>query len=700
MPTSLSERLNAAREHYFVGRTLELSLFQSLLEDKALPFNILYIYGPGGIGKTTLLNQFIQSCQEANIPSVYLDSRNFEPTPVAFLEALAQGLGIAPPVLPLEYLASESGRRVISIDTIELLGNLGQWLMNEFWPRVSDDILFVMGGKEPPPQAWRVDPGWQSLVHVIPLRNFSPEESVAYLNKRLVPESQHTPVLQFTHGHPLALSLVADVFAQRGEIEFSPDETPDVVRSLLERFLQKVPEPAQHAALEVCALVRVTTEPLLAIMLANDDVHELFAWLRSLSFMEVRRGGLFPHDLAREALAADVRWRNPDWYAEIHRRARSYYVSRIEKTSGQQQLRALWDYIYLHRNNLIIKPYFEWQASGSTVAGGMRDEDLPALVAMVEKHEGQESARLAAHWLRVSPQNVLVLRDTEGQATGFLAWIELNSVSEEQRRKDPATQTAWDYLRKHAPLRPGEIAAHCRFWMADETYQSVSMVQSLLFVNIVRYYLTTPGLAYTFFSCRDPDFWGLMIAYGDAEAVPEADFEVGGRTYGTFGHDWRVRPPLVWLDLMAKREVEAGLETAPPPPKVEPLLVLSQADFEQAVREALRAFSNPDQLRKNPILRSRLVLSQVGSEADVNTRLQALCKLLLQTAESLRTSPRSEKFFRALERTYFHPAPTQEISAELLNLPLSTYRRHLRMGIRKVTNSLWEQEVGGELIAN
>src|SRR5207237_2914036 len=101
---------------------------------------------------------------------------------------------------------------------------------------------------------------------------------------------------------PLALSLVADVYAQRGEIGVHPEATPDVVKALLEQLVQKVPGPAHRTALEVCALVRVTNEALLAYTLGVTDAHELFEWLRNLSFIESGPLGLFPHDLAREAL--------------------------------------------------------------------------------------------------------------------------------------------------------------------------------------------------------------------------------------------------------------------------------------------------------------------------------------------------------------------------------------------------------------
>jgi hypothetical protein len=62
--------------------------------------------------------------------------------------------------------------------------------------------------------------------------------------------------------------------------------------------------------------------------------------------------------------------------------------------------------------------------------------------------------------------------------------------------------------------------------------------------------------------------------------------------------------------------------------------------------------------------------------------------------ESLQSSPRQEKLYRALYRTYLKPAPTQEKAAELLDLPFSTYRRHLKAGIARVAEILWQQEIG------
>jgi hypothetical protein len=52
------------------------------------------------------------------------------------------------------------------------------------------------------------------------------------------------------------------------------------------------------------------------------------------------------------------------------------------------------------------------------------------------------------------------------------------------------------------------------------------------------------------------------------------------------------------------------------------------------------------------------------------------------------------KFYRAVYHTYLQPAVTQEQAAEVLDLPFSTYRRHLRSGIEELTARLWAREIG------
>ena len=49
---------------------------------------------------------------------------------------------------------------------------------------------------------------------------------------------------------------------------------------------------------------------------------------------------------------------------------------------------------------------------------------------------------------------------------------------------------------------------------------------------------------------------------------------------------------------------------------------------------------------------------------------------------------------RVLDRTFVHAATTQEAAATVLDLPFSTYRRHLSRAIDELTDVLWSVEIG------
>jgi hypothetical protein len=698
MSPSLADRLKWARHEHFVGREGEIALFQSALAGREFPFFVLHIFGPGGVGKSSLLREFSYICQQNEIQPAYLDARNIEPSPEAFRDAVNVVLNIPNGSSPHDYLEEQGKRFVLLIDTYETLFLLDAWLRTTFLPELPENILTVLAGRNPPDPVWQSDPGWQTLVHIIPIRNLNPDESRILLAKRGLPDNHLQEVLDYTHGHPLALSLVADVFAQRGSVGSWLHESPDIVKALIERFVQQVPGPAHRAALEACALVRVTTEALLNEMLdmpststgPAQGTRELFEWLRGLSFIEFSPEGLFPHDLAREALTADLRWRNPDWYTELHRRSRVYYTEQIEKTSGHAQQRFLMDLVYLHRENAAIRSFFEFQA-GSALPESMKSGDKNALLAMVEKYEGKASAELAAYWFEKQPQRVTVWRNSDGEIAGFLATLTLHQMGAEDQAIDPAIPPVLDYLQQYVHLRTGETALLFRFWLAIDTYQSVSPVQSLIFLAVVKHYLSTPRLAFTFFPCAEADFWMPMLAYANLVRLPETDFEVDGHHFGMYGHDWRTEPPATWLAMLAEKEVGMTSE-AEKPDKAEPIIVLSETEFGEAVRQALHDFTRSKSLKSNLLMRSRL-LAEHEKEDD---KVQILRARLAETAERLRANPRDEKLFRALERTYFKPAATQEAAAELLDLPFSTYRRHLTKGLQRLTELLWEREINGK----
>ena len=700
MSQSLADRLSAARRRHFVGRQQERELLQAALAAADLPFHVLYLFGPGGVGKSSLLREFGYIAEQMGLESILLDGRTIDASPDLFLNTVAALLNISPADV-FTALGRRSGRVLMLVDTAELLVPLEGWWQEHFLPQLPDNVLVVIAGRNPPSSRWRADLGWQQLMRVHRLRNLTQEESRAYLMRRQVHSVEHEPVLDFTHGHPLALSLVADLYAQAPETHFQTENVPDVIKTILDQFMQDLPSPAHRTALEAAALVRLTTEPLLAQMLQLDEesTSAIFAWLRQLSFIDTDRYGLYPHDLAREALTADLRWRNSDRYDRLHEQARHFYMRQVSLLAAREQRRLLADYIYLHRDSTMVRPYFEWQSSGTIFTDSLRPSDHPIIFEMVARHEGVASAELAAYWLLRRPQGFIVMRRAGGEPVGFLSLVALEQTDDADREQDPAVAATWAVLQRLSSLQPDETATLFRFWMAPTSYQEVSPAQSRIFLDIVQQYLTTPGLAYSFLPCAEPEFWRDAFFYADLQRISAADFTVGNRSYGVYGHDWRQRPAMTWLTLLGRQKpnpdaqfpvaaasdhVDVGVDVG-----VDIGVDIGEESFAAAVRQLLRDFPDDNRLRSSPLWQTRLgrQLSHAGA-----TPVDSLRQMVRRMIEPLQHTPRQVKLYRALYHTYLQPAATQEQAAELLNLPFSTYRRHLRGGVDYLVKHLWQLE--------
>lgn len=438
--------------------------------------------------------------------------------------------------------------------------------------------------------------------------------------------------------------------------------------------------------------MRVTTEALLAEALGIEHPHEIFSWLRQLSFIEHGSQGLFPHDLAREVLDADLRWRNPDDYLEQHQRIRDYIVRKLQETHGREQQQASFDLLYLHRNNPILRSNHQWAAFGTAYAEPAAPSDSAATLEMVKHHEGEASAEIAQYWIERQPSAFIVFRSSDNDVIGFAATLTLNDLSQEECTLDPAIQAAQEFVLRYGPARQDEVVLHHRFAMGRDTYQTASPAWDVLAMTTMLQWLTTPRLAWSFQTFADPEYWYPTMSYLNVQRSLEADLIIDGRRYGVFTHDWRAQSPVNWLDLMARRELDTTMTLQ----QVEcdhtpPMIVLSEPQFQDAVRQAFRDYHRPDALATNPLLRSRLIAERAGDEPNAAT----LQTVIRNAAESLSSNPKGERLYRAIHRTYLSPAATQELAAESLGLPFSTYRYHLATGIQRITDLLWQRELSG-----
>jgi hypothetical protein len=537
---TLGDLLASRRRRRFVGRASEIEPVRVALESAEPPFSTLHIHGPAGIGKTRLLDVLAGLAADAGASVVRLDGRDLVPSPAAILEALRGALEV-PEGKGAILGPSATTRVVLLLDTYEQLAPLDDWVRTTLLPRLPDTALTVVAGRAPPGSAWRADPAWRELLRVVSLRNLSPQESRQYLYACGVDPARHDQLVEVAHGHPLGLSLLTDVVARGGEAAADP-LTPDLVGTLLRLFVEVVPSGLHRRALEVCALARVTTEALLREALGLEDAHALFTWLRELSFVESGPDGVFPHELARDALETDLRWRDPDGYKQVFRGVRAHIHGRLRSSQGQEQQRAISDAKYLFRRLPGISSPVDWGTWGHHYPEPARPGDREPILDLVLGWEGAASAAIAARWWKRQPESFFVIRGQDGAVVGFLTLLDLTRASAQDIAADPGARAAWDHARRQAPPRPGETVTQSRFVIDRMAYQGSSATLNATPILTLQRYLRTPNLAWDFLTLAEPERWDAYFAAADLPRAVGADFVVGGRRYGLFAHDFRQVP--------------------------------------------------------------------------------------------------------------------------------------------------------------
>ena len=690
---NLGKRLDRERVRRFVGRAAELDVFSTWLT--AGSFSVLWVYGPGGIGKSTLLRAFAEAARNAGYLLAQIDGARVMPTPdgigAAVWESLSDGID------ELAYGRTPAKPSVIMIDAAERLQPVEGWLQEDFLPALPAETRVIIAGRRPPDAAWRSDPGWRDLLRVMPLRNFSPDQTRTLLKIEGMPTNLLDQVMTLTHGHPLAVSLLIDAVRRSGpgiDVPESLQDLPDVVTALLGRIVEHAPTGRHRAALQVSAHAAATTEPLLrtALPAEAEEASELWEWLRDLSIMEETQAGIFPHDVARDVLEADLRRRDPDTYADIHRRLRGYLVDQVKASAGNPDAlqQAVADLLFLIRDHPVAGAYWYWDALEGCPGQPAQPSQFDVMIAMTRETQGEQQAELAAHWLGRQPEAFRVFEGPDGEIGGYAARLALHLASREDIEADPGTAALWRYAQQHHAPPPGELVLGWRFVVDRDPDERHPRLAGTMFGawHVIDILLRGPT-AWEFDACyTDLDYWERFFNHFDFVHLPEADYHIGPSRYVTFGHDWRRVGVADWLEVTAARELgEQVTITAP-----EPAAMLSHEEFASSVKQALRSLHQPQALLRNPLMASSMVQNELREHPDHRPD-QVLRGLIINAAQVVKADPRAEAQYRVLDRTYLHPAPSQEKAAELLNLSFSTYRRYRDRGIEAITGWLWDRDI-------
>lgn len=669
-----------ARRRALVGRVEELDRAGAFLDDSAVV--VLQVHGPGGVGKSTLLRAVEDLALVRGRPTRWVDAADLPPAREALLAAVVGGRDLVDASTLLQGT-------VVLLDHAEHLGPLESWLWHTVIPAMPEDCKIVVGSRRAPPGEVR-EPGWAELVRVIALRNLAAGDAERLLRSRGVPEDVDvTALVRSTHGHPLALVIAADQYAERDAEWHAPAEAstllehPDAAARLLGTFVDDVTEPLHRRALHVIGHARRVDRGLLMAVLDLDEVaaDEVLAWLRERPYAESHPDGLSIHGIVQDALDRDLRWRDKEAFAALHSRIRCVALDRMARSEGGgAHARAVADLLFLHRGNPDAEGLYGFEDLMALSHRRAGPEDRDGVIETFAFADGPERAAAMAAWFDTDPSMFLVVENACGEVAGSVAVIRLDVV---ESVGDPIVAMARSELDRRRPPERGEPLM--LFLVADgRTPERLGGFSDQVASISLREW-TTAGLGWVVVASTRATTWTPMWDYIGFE--PLGELPVAGSVLVIWGRDFARSDYAAWLDALLLRELDRD-GTAPPP--VSSPVALAREDFDLAVRDALRDDGHLERLRACPLLSSRLVHSDGTQDPVVVLR-----QVVRAAVDAVRQQARGAMPAGAVDRTYLRPAATQELAAEVLGLPFGTYRRHLRTGVERVTEVLWDWELHG-----
>jgi class 3 adenylate cyclase len=536
MTRTIAERLSESAGASFVGRDAELATLREAIAADEPPFLVAYVHGPGGIGKSSLLESAVAGAGPG-VRVLSLDCARVEPTPRGFLEAVDGA-----------FDGATDGRCVLALDTYETFGLMDSWLRQSFIPSLPETAVTLIASREPPRPGWLTSAGWAGLFHQIRLRGLDRGESLTMLTRRGLTAEQADRASRFAHGHPLALELAAAALRAQPDLELTDGPPPLILQQLTQAFLSGLsPEAAE--AVEGASILRRLTEPSLAAVLGAPSGRAAFDEIRGLPFVDATDEGLAIHAVVREAVARDLATRDPARHRRYRRRAWRHLTDESRAAAGLSLWQQTADLLFLVQSPQVREAFFPAGAAQMTVepAGPADGAALAAIAAAAEPPEGAE---LMNRWLRDLPGSAHVARDGAGEVAGMYLLFEPDDATSDQLAADPVTAAWARHLAEH-PVDAGERVLFLRRWLDRATGDLPSDAQAACWLDVKRTYMEMrSSLRRLYTVAREPGAHALG-ALG-FRALPEAEVTVGAATYHTVMLDFGAESVVGWLGRLAE----------------------------------------------------------------------------------------------------------------------------------------------------
>lgn len=626
--STLRERVERRDRAQFVGRASELEFFDSLLRGEQST-NVVFLSGPGGIGKSALLREVCRRARDRGFTVAWLEGRDLPPFPEVVSAALTD--------------VADAERPLIVVDTFELVSSLEGYLRDVAMPGLPDHALVLIASRLKPSRSW-FEGGWHTVVTAVQLEPL-PDDDLRQLATNLgVNDASVEELVAASAGSPLAIAVAAATGLTGS------------VADLADRLLGDEVTNHRFRTLGVAALARVTTPELLAEVLPEHDTDEHYKWLADRSFCEPLADGVTLHALVAKSVLDTLRRRDPAGEAVLRRRIADALYRRA--INGQFSLST-------DLQHLVVDPTVRW---GYSVDIGNRSRidvvrpgDVERIGAILGSVGMDEWWALTKVFFTDHPDCCGIARDNSDGVNGYFVAVTPSTApaaAETDVLLGPWLRHAREVLRTSSAVLWREAV--------DLTGELGDITALLGAGGLVGSGVVNPRYLYLPISPIIPAAERFSQVLGAAH-VPELDVVAHGVHLQCHLVDFGPRGVLGAQRDWVYRETGA----APPADTDEPVETQHAVDLLRMLRDRNALASGPAWLGTRP-----------------SQRLDTVRALVAEALQVFGPSRSDQLARQIVELAYLHEAEPHEAIARRLNLSRSAYFRRLHAATARVAEEL------------